>query len=114
MNILSREALLGGATLKRDTVPIDGNGNCILVRQLTANEAEIIRHKETKDLLSANVILFAMAVINEDGSRIFDPDSDEDIQLVGNLGFDLVLEVVKKVSVLSGIKKEDIDAALKN
>lgn len=111
MPVLNREGLLS-RQLKHQTIEFS-DGTSLIVRALKAKEAEDIWAREGKESTKANVLLFAMAVVDEQGKRLFDPENKADLDAIGDLGFDLVLEVVRVVSELSGLKK-DSDQTLKN
>jgi hypothetical protein len=62
----------------------------------------------------ANALTFAYAAMNADGSRIFDPASEDDLKAIGGMGFARILPVVQAAQRLSGLNQADVDNAVKN
>lgn len=110
---LNREEFLAKARAKRGTITLDGDE--FYVRGMTAKEIQSyvgFEVRSEKEKSESALKQFAQCVLNEDGSQMFDPNKQEDLELISSIAFSVVNDVTKKITELSGLSA--VQEAAKN
>lgn len=114
MGLLNRVAILAAEDLKTDLVDVAEWGGSVLVRTLTGLERDAFeescyvgRGKDRREnFANLRARLVALAVVGEDGQRLF---TNDDIAALGGknaAALDRVFEVAQR---LSGLRAKDVD-----
>ena len=124
MPYLTREQILGAEDLPRAEVPVPEWGGVVLVRSLTGRERDqyeesLIRWRASggqrvkvgADLANARARLVSLAVIDEDGTRLF---SDQDVHALGEKSSRALERVFDVAARLSGLQPGDVEELVGN
>ena len=119
MAILTKDQILQAADIQTETVAVPEWGGEVLVRGLTEEErdryedglSQVRGKKVTLTLQNARARLVAMAIVGEDGKRLF---SDRDVEALGKKSgqaLERVFDVARRMAGLSG---DDVEELQKN
>lgn len=119
MAYLTREQILECVDLQYEDVAVPEWGGTVRVRGLTgaerdAFESSFVQQQGTKttfDMQNMRAKLVAMAVVDENGERLF---SDRDVAALGRKSGAALQRVFEVAQRLSGLTDEDIDELEKN
>lgn len=114
MASLDRATLLKTAKTNRKTITIESFGGDVCIRALTFGERKEIAvvfgdDASPTDLYTKGWLekIFAWVVVDEDGNRLFDPSSEEDLKQIAELIDGAGLQqVVEEVFRHSGLTKD--------
>lgn len=117
--LLSRDDILDAADLPRELVEVEEWGGAVYVRALSgterdAFEASIITQRGKRvepNLQNLRAKLVALAVVDEDGERLF---SDGDVQALGRKSAAALDRVFGVAQRLSGLSPGDVEDLAKN
>jgi hypothetical protein len=114
MALLGRDTILSAPDLPRETVPVPEWGGEVLVRGLTGAERDAFeescytgRGKDRREnFANLRARLVALAIIGEDGTRVF---AEADVKALGGksaAGLDRVFAVIQR---LNGLRERDVE-----
>lgn len=112
MSVVNREALIASAKPKTREVALP-DGNSVRVRALTTGQADFIKSLNGNSD-KGNALLFAMAVVDENGNPMFDPNNPADLETIAAMSFDVVFMVTQAATELSGMTKKGVEGLAKN
>jgi hypothetical protein len=117
---LSRTAILSKTELATEVVDVPEWGGQVVVRELTGAERDAwegaFLDPETRDvktdyMVNARARLVALAVVDEDGERVF---HDEDVEKIGKLSGAALDRIFSVASRMSGLSRSDLAELEKN
>jgi len=116
---LTREAILGVSDLPTEDVPVPEWGGVVRVRTLTgaerdAFEGSIVEKRGKKMVVKSDNMrarLVALAVVDEDGNRLF---TDADVIALGKKSGAALARVFQVAQHLSGLTEDDVEELEKN
>ena len=118
--VLSRDVLLQKQDLKMEWVPLDGEGNGVFVKEMTARErdsweADLLEEREGAEgteykpgFTDFRAKLAVRTVVDENGAYLFAPDDAE--KLSKNMGAKRMEMIVTAAQNLNKISKADREA----
>ena len=114
MTLLGRDAILCASDATTEDVPVPEWGGTVRVRGLSGRERDefeasmLVKRGNKRDvsLINARAKLVSLAVVDEDGTRVF---SDGDVAELGNKSAAALTRVYEVASRLSGLSDEDVD-----
>jgi endo-alpha-1,4-polygalactosaminidase (GH114 family) len=117
--LLNKEAILNAQDLQHEDVFVEEWKGTVRVRALTgaerdAFEASIVEGKGKNvktNLKNIRAKLVALAVINENGERLF---NDHEAQVLGTKSASALDKVFEVAQRLSGLRDEDVEELAKN
>lgn len=92
------------------------DGVSFSVRSLTVAEREWMEKAVRKEVPTESIRakLFAMCVIDDDYSQVFNPDSDEDVRAILKMPAHVVDEAVSAILRISGLTSDEKEKIAKN
>lgn len=113
--VLTRDDILNRSELKTERVPVPEWGGDVIVRELTGNErdeweSELVAERgaefTVKSMAGARARLASLAIVNEDGERLFTAVDVEDLGRLSGAALGRVFDVAAR---LSGLTATDIE-----
>lgn len=112
--LLGRDAILAASDAVTEDVDVPEWGGTVRVLGLTGKERDefeesmLVKRGKRRDvsLVNARAKLVSLAVVDEDGKRIF---SDVDVAELGNKSAAALTRVYEVAARLSGLSDEDVD-----
>lgn len=92
-------------------VPEIEEGGQVLVRELNSAEAVEVNGFNGAD---QNARVAAMVIINEDGSRVFDPDNPDDVQILAAMPASAINRICMTINELNGKTRRQLEESAKN
>lgn len=114
MTLLGRDAILSASDATTEDVDVPEWGGTVRVRGLSGTERDqfessmLVKRGKHRDvsLVNARAKLVSLAVIDENGERVF---SDSDVVALGHKSAAALTRVYEVASRLSGLSDEDVD-----
>lgn len=114
MTLLGRDAILAASDATFEDVVVAEWGGTVRVRGLTGKERDefeasmLVKRGNKRDvsLINARAKLVSLAVVDEDGTRVF---TDADVTELGSKSAAALTRVYEVASRLSGLSDEDVD-----
>lgn len=94
MNAKELRERFAAKSLRQATVDIPDVGT-VVVRELTLGDLDSVDYEDTADARAKNV---ALAIYTEDGERVFDPESQADIDIIKGLGNRTINQITSALS----------------
>lgn len=112
--LLGREAILAASDAVTEDVHVPEWGGTVRVRGLSGTERDefessmLVKRGKHRDvsLINARAKLVSLAVVDENGARVF---TDHDVVDLGHKSATALTRVYEVVSRLSGLSDEDVD-----
>jgi hypothetical protein len=114
MALLSKDALLKGTALPRETVYLKELGGEVIIQGMTGKqrdewESSLVKQRRNRrelDTRNVRARLVARCLVNDDGSRMF---SDDEADQLGDIRVDVLGHLFEVAQRLSGVSDEDVD-----
>ncbi len=112
LKILNREEILGAEDIQIWEVEVPEWGGIVLCRSLTAAQVERVQNKfKGKGMKGVTAALVAMAVVDEDGKRVF---HQSDLPELSNKSLSACTRVLKIIMEQNAMEEDDLEELAKN
>ena len=112
LKILTREEILGADDIQIWEVEVPEWGGIVLCRSLTAAQVERVQGKfKGKGMKGVTAALVAMAIVDEDGKRVF---HQNDLPELSTKSIAACTRVLKVIMEQNAMEEEDLEELAKN
>ena len=121
MALASKHDILNCQDFKTTTIDVDCWGQ-VCIRELSANErVELVSIAQGKDGEVANedatlfyTKLVAMSLVDDKGSRLFDPNNPDDLEALKTRAWQRLEHMAEKVMAFNGMSDDEQEDTAKN